>query len=134
MKNLYKYIIPVLFVFANTLNAQAQIFVANGVYSEKTEYSDLDSVFVFCSDLDDAILAAIDSSGHGGYNYSWFKYDESSQDFTIALSGESINIDSTQSEMTGLSSGGYMVELQKSGTTQTYIAWLHNYNSLSVDL
>lgn len=132
MMNL-KYLI-ISFLLISNLNGFGQIS-ASSDFSEKTEYSDSDFVFVFCTDLNDAgTLIATDSTGFGGYYFEWYKYNESTNGFTKILSGISINTDSTSSTITNLANGGYKVVLTNVDTTQEYIAWVYNNNNLSVEI
>lgn len=115
------------------LSGFAQIS-SNADFIEKTEYSDFDSIHVFCtSDLNGGSLIAADSSGIGHYSFEWFKYDEGTNSFNIPLTGFSINTDSTVSTISNLSSGGYKVVLT-ADTVQEYIAWIYNNTNLSIDV
>ena len=106
-------------------------------YSEATEYSDSDYVFVFCTDdINGGSLIADDSTGYGAYNFKWYKFNETTNDFTdtIPTNDFSINLDSTQSAISDLTTGGYKVILTNVDTVQEYIAWVYNVTDKSVQL
>jgi gliding motility-associated-like protein len=104
-------------------------------FSEATEYSDSDFVFVFCTELTDAgELIANDSTGFGAYDFEWFKFNVGTNDFTDVLTDFSINIDSTSSTISNLSNGGYKVVLTNADTIQEYVAWVYNNNDLNVEV
>ncbi len=104
-------------------------------FSEATEYSNSDFVFVFCTDVADAgELIATDSTGFGGYNFEWFKFNEGTNDFTDTIAGFSITADSTVSTISNLDDGGYKVVLTNADTIQEYVAWVYNNNDLSVEI
>ncbi|PLX13491.1 MAG: hypothetical protein C0597_11680 [Marinilabiliales bacterium] len=104
-------------------------------FSQATEYSDSDSIFVYCSDIVGEVqLTANDSTDLGGFDFEWFKYNETTQDFTDIISSFSINNDSTNSTATGLSNGGYKVVLYDGSNTQEYIAWVYQSEQLSVEI
>jgi len=104
-------------------------------FSEATSYSDSDYVFVFCTDdVNGGSLTVKDSTGNGGYDFAWYKFDEVGEDFTIALGTGVVQPGDSISTITGLSSGGYMVTLTNAVPVQTYVAWVYIGNELSVDL
>lgn len=128
-----KYLLS-LFLLILCLSGFGQI-TAPADFHEATEYSDSDYVFVFCTDVTDAgKLIANDSTGFGGYNFEWFKFNESVKDFTDILSDFIINNDSTYSVISGLKNGGYKVILTNADTIQEYIAWVYNNTHLSIEL
>ena len=88
-------------------------------------YTGNDSVFVFYSspgtDTKGSLLAKMPVPGP--YNFDWFRYNTESGDFDISLPGET---GVSQSEISGLPSGGYKVRIwDGSGTDTTFIAWVH---------
>lgn len=130
----YKYLLLLLALVLN-LNGFAQITSATANFFEATEYSDSDYVFVFCSDTEDSgELTASDSTETGSFDYTWYKFDEGTNDFTIELTGLTINNDSTNSTITGLGDGGYKAILTKGAELQEYIAWVYNNNDLTIDI
>lgn len=130
----YKYLL-LLLTLVLSLNGFAQISSATADFFEATEYSDSDYVFVFCSDTEDAgQLRANDSTNTGSFEYTWYTFDESTNDFTTVLTGFTINNDSTNSTVTNLADGGYKVVLTKGTEQQEYIAWVYNNNDLAIDI
>ncbi|MCG8411176.1 MAG: gliding motility-associated C-terminal domain-containing protein [Bacteroidales bacterium] len=108
---------------------------SNANASVATEYSDQDKIFVFCTnDVNGGSLIANDSTSNGKYNFEWFRFNSTTNNFTDAISNYSINTDSTQSTITNLSTGGYKVVLTKPGSTQEYIAWVYINNELTLNL
>ncbi len=104
-------------------------------YSESTKYSDNDKVFVFCSETTSTgSLTADDSTSVGGFDFKWYKYNSATSDFSDAISGFTINNDSTSSTITNLTTGGYKVELTKGVELQEYVAWVYINNELSVEI
>ena len=104
-------------------------------FSEATEYSDSDYVFVFCTDdANGGSLIADDSTGFGGYNFEWYKFNETINDFTDILTGFSINTDSTRSTISNLTTGGYKVVLTNGGSVQEYVAWVYNNLDINVEI
>jgi len=104
-------------------------------FKENTEYSDSDFVFVFCTELTTAgELTANDSTSDGGYVFEWYKFDENTHDFTIVLTGHTVNTDSTSSVISDLEDGGYKVILTKNAEKQEYVAWVYNNNDRNVQL
>jgi len=125
-----------LFVFALTfnLNLFGQI-TSTAKFKEATKYSEHDFVYVFCTDLTNAgELTANDSTSTGGFNVEWYKFDENTHDFTIAVTEYTINTDSTSSTISDLEDGGYKVVLTKGLMQQEYIAWVYNNNDRSIQL
>ncbi|MDA3954157.1 MAG: gliding motility-associated C-terminal domain-containing protein [Bacteroidales bacterium] len=116
------------------INGFSQISSA-ALFSEATEYSDSDFVFVFCTDdANGGSLVAEDSIGFGGYNFEWFKYNELTNDFTDTLTGFSIINNSTRSVISNLANGGYKVVLTKPDTIQEYVAWVYNNTNISIEI
>jgi len=106
-------------------------------FTEATEYSDTDMVFVFCGDeITNLELIANDSTAIGGFDFSWFKFNNTTQDFTDVIDGSSftINNDSTSSRLSDLTNGGYKVVLNDGSSTQEYVAWVYINNELSVQI
>ena len=127
----FRYLL-VTFTLIFSLNGFAQI-TSTADFFEATEYSDSDFVFVFCTDVNNAgELTVNDSTDTGGFDFEWYKFSELTNDFTIALSGFSINNDSTSSTISSLENGGYKVILTKGAEKQQYVAWVYNNNDLSV--
>lgn len=116
------------------MNGLGQIS-ATADFFEATEYSDSDFVFVFCTDdINGGRLTANDSTGIGGYDFEWYKYNEVTNDFTDLLTGSTPNIDSTSSIILGLNNGGYKVVLTNVDTVQEYVAWVYNNMELEVEI
>lgn len=116
------------------INGFAQIS-SPSAYSEATEYSDSNMIFVFCGDqVSSGELIASDSTGSGGFDFTWFKYNGSTQDFTDLVSTFTISNDSTSSTATGLSIGGYKVILNDGSNFQEYIAWIYINNELTIEI
>ncbi|MFO7844153.1 MAG: gliding motility-associated C-terminal domain-containing protein [Bacteroidales bacterium] len=108
---------------------------SNAEFSEATTFDENIKIFVFCTDLTNAgELIANDSTSTGGFDFTWFKFDENSLDFTIALTEYTINNDSSSSGISDLEDGGYKVVLTKGAEEQKYIAWVYNNNDRSVQL
>ncbi len=130
----FKYII-LTFLLLFGLNGYSQISSSIAYYSEATEYSDSDLVFVFCTEnVNGGALVALDSTGYGGYDYKWYKFNTGDLDFTDELTVFSINSDSTSSTITNLTTGGYKVILTNADTTQEYVAWVFNNVGRSVEI
>lgn len=128
-----KYLLLAL-VLIFSMNGFCQIS-ATAVFSEATEYSDSDFVFVFCTDdINGGSLIANDSTGFGGYDFEWYKYNEVTNDFTDLLTGSTPNIDSTSSTILGLNNGGYKVVLTNVDSVQEYVAWVYNNMELEVEI
>ena len=128
-----RYLILFVFVFRG-LMAFSQLS-SGADFSEATQYSENDLVFVFCSDNQSNIsLTATDSTNTGGFDYKWFKYNETELGFTDQITDVNINADSTQSTISGLTQGGYKVVLSKNGDIQEYVAWIYINTELSVEL
>ncbi len=128
LRPVYSKVISLLIVMQISLIGYSQMSSIGANYSDSTNYSPSDSIFVFCSDYNNAgNLIANDSSGIGGYDFEWFKYDTISKDFSILLNH-------TQPAITDLSSGGYKVKLTKGAIIQEYIAWVFNDTALSVNV
>jgi len=109
--------------------------ITSDVGSIKTEYSDSNFIFGFCTDdLNGGSFTAKDSSEYGGYDFEWYKYNDIANDFTDVLVGFNINSDSTESFIDNLSSGGYKVVLTNVDTIQEYIAWVYINDKLSLEL
>ncbi len=127
-----KNLLFIIFVF---LSAKGYSQISSEVeFFEATEYSDSDFVFVFCTDdPNGGSLTVEDSTGNGGYTFSWYKFNEVAEDFTDVLGSGTVIGDSISS-ITGLSAGGYMVTLTNAVPVQTYVAWVYIGNELSVDL
>ena len=105
-------------------------------FSEKTEFADSIEIFVFCTDdINGGSLVAVDSSNNGGYNFTWYEFDETDTTLTKLFAG-SINddVDGKTSTITGLANGGYRVVLTKADTTQEYFAWVYNNVGRSVEI
>ncbi|MFC2151565.1 gliding motility-associated C-terminal domain-containing protein [Bacteroidota bacterium] len=116
------------------LNGFSQIS-AIADFSEATEYSDSDLVFVFCTDITDAgELTANDSTQVGGFDFEWYKFNDVTNRFTDILSGFTISNDSTNSTISNLNNGGYKVILTKGSQKQEYVAWVYNNNELSIEI
>ncbi|MFC2104306.1 gliding motility-associated C-terminal domain-containing protein [Bacteroidota bacterium] len=104
-------------------------------FSEATEYSDSDFVFVFCTDITNAgELTANDSTEVGGFDFEWYKFNYITNNFTDALSGSTISNDSTNSTISDLTNGGYKVTLTKASQKQEYVAWVYNNNELVIEI
>lgn len=128
-----KYIFLILSVLSLTLNSNAQL-TSGADFSGTVEFSDSIYLFTFCSEnLDIGGITATDSTGTGGFDFVWTQFDTISNTFSIPLSS-SINADSTVSTVNSLSSGGYKVQLIKSGIEQEYIAWLFINDRLRVNV
>ncbi len=128
-----RYILIVFFVFV-VLKGNTQI-TAYADFSESTEYSESDKIFVFCTnDENGASLIATDSTGVGGKTYKWYKYDHSSGIFSELLTGISYNADSSANTIVGLSTGGYKVIIKNGSENQQYMAWVYNTTDRSVIL
>lgn len=128
-----KYLLLVL-VLTYSMNGLCQIS-STAEFFEATEYSDSDFVFIFCTDdINGGSLTANDSTGFGGYNFEWYKYNETTNDFTDLLTGSTPNIDSTSSTIQGLNNGGYKVVLTNVDTVQGYVAWVYNNMELEVEI
>jgi gliding motility-associated-like protein len=131
----YRKVFGLLFASLMSLTGYSQISSNNYSYSDTTQYSPADSVFVFCSNHNNARkLIANDSSGVGGYNFEWRKYDTITNNFLSYDKDFYINNDSTQTTISGLPSGGYKVELTKGDTIQKFIAWVFNDTILSINV
>lgn len=129
-----KYLL-LLITWVFSLNSFAQITSVTADFFESTAYSDSDFVFVFCADTEDVgQLRASDSTNTGSFDYIWYKFDESTNDFTTVLTGFTINNDSTNSTINNLGNGGYKAVLSKGAEKQEYIAWVYNNNDLSVEV
>ncbi len=129
-----KYLL-LLITWVFSLNSFAQITSVTADFFEATAYSDSDFVFVFCTDTEDTgELQANDSTGVGGFDFEWYRFSEATHNFTVALTGFSINNDSTNSTITGLENGGYKVVLTKGAEKQEYVAWVYNNNDLNVEV
>ena len=104
-------------------------------FSESTEYSESDKIFVFCTDDENgASLTANDSTGDGGKVYHWYKYDIDSDIFTKVTTGISYNVDSSSNSIVGLSTGGYKVIVTDGIENQQYLAWVYNTIDRYVEL
>ncbi|MCK5028954.1 MAG: gliding motility-associated C-terminal domain-containing protein [Bacteroidales bacterium] len=126
-----------IFVILVLLSATgySQISSEAGFYKVEPNSSDSDSVFVFCTDdLNGGSLTVKDSTGNGGYDFAWYKFEDGTKDFTEVLAGFTVGDGDSTSTITGLSSGGYMVTLTNAVPAQTYVAWVYIGNELSVDL
>lgn len=116
------------------LNSNAQI-TAYANYSESTEYSETDSIFVFCTlDEKGASLIAIDSTGDGGKIYDWYQYESGTGVFNPISTGISYNVDSSQNTIVDLSTGGYKVIIKNGAVEQQYLAWVYNTTDRFVEL
>jgi gliding motility-associated-like protein len=94
-----------------------------------------DSVFVFCTDdVSGGSLTVKDSTGNGGYDFAWYKFNGVSEDFTDALGTGSVQPGDSISILNGIGNGGYMVTLTNAVPEQTYVAWIYIGNELTVDL
>jgi gliding motility-associated-like protein len=128
-----KYLLLVL-VLTYSVNGLCQIS-ATADFFEATEYSDSDFVFVFCTDdINGGSLIANDSTGFGGYDFEWYKYNETTNDFTDLLTGSTLNNDSTSSTIQGLNNGGYKVVLTNVDKVQEYAAWVYINMELEVEI
>lgn len=129
-----KYLVFFLVLIIN-LNGFGQI-TSSGVFSEPTEYSDSVFIFVFCTDIEnEGNLIAEDTTGFGGYDFEWYKFNETTKDFSDLITENiTINNDSTSSIITKLSNGGYKVVLTNVDKIQEYIAWVYNNNDISVEI
>ena len=126
--------ILLFFVLIFSLNGFGQIS-APADFFEATEYSDSDYVFVFCTDnANGGSLIADDSTGLGAYDFEWYKFNETTNNFTDILAGFTINTDSTSSAISNLATGGYKAVLTNADTTQEYVAWIYINDSLSVEI
>lgn len=106
-----------------SLNGISQI-TSTAIFSEPTEYSDSAFIFVFCTDdPNGGSLTANDSTGFGGYDFQWYKYNEGTNDFTDVIVS-TINNDSTSSDISNLTEGGYRVVLTNADSIQEYEAWI----------
>jgi len=123
------------FVLIFSLNGFSQIS-APADFSEATEYSDSDFVFVFCTDdVNGGSLIADDSTGLGGYDFEWYKFNETTNDFSdILVDDISINTDSTSSAISNLATGGYKAVLTNTDTVQEYVAWIYNNTDINVEI
>ena len=128
-----KNLLLIILVFLS-LTAYSQIS-SYADFFEVTEYSDSDYVFVFCTDdINGGSLTVKDSTGNGGYDFAWYKFEDGTKDFTDALGAGSVQPGDSISTITGLSSGGYMVTLTNAVPEQTYVAWVYIGNELSINL
>jgi len=133
MYRLFIFLFTWLFIICES-SAFSQIS-SNADFSEATPFNDSIKIFVFCTDLTNAgELIANDSTLTGGFDFTWYKFDENSHDFTIALTEYTINNDSSSSVISDLEDGGYKVVLTKGAEEQKYIAWVYNNNDRSVQL
>lgn len=126
-------LLAILLIF--NMNVSGQIS-APADFSEATEYSDSDYVFVFCTDdANGGSLVADDSTGFGGYDFKWYKFNETTNNFSDVLVDDiSINTDSTSSAISNLATGGYKVVLTNTDTTQEYVAWIYNNVDINVEI
>lgn len=130
----FKYLLLVL-TLTLSLSGFSQITSVTADFFEATEYSDSDFVFVFCSDTEDVgQIRASDSTNMGSFDFAWYQFNESTNDFTTIVTGFTISDDSTYSIITGLEDGGYKAILTKGAEKQEYVAWVYNNNDITVDV
>lgn len=122
------------FILILSLDGYGQIS-SQADYAEPTEYSDSDFVYVFCTeDVNGGMLIANDSTGIGGYNFEWYKFNEATLSFSDVLEGFSITSDSTSSTISNLTTGGYKVILTKGSIKQEYVGWVLNNVGRKVEI
>jgi len=128
-----RYLILFVFVFRGLI-AFSQLS-SGADFSEAAQYSENDLVFVFCSDNQSNIsLTATDSTNTGGFDFKWYKYNETTLGFTDQITDGNINADSTQSNINNITQGGYKVVLSKAGNVQEYVAWIYMNTERSAQL
>jgi len=101
---------------------QAQITAPTASDQFSTDYSsgyindggENDNVFVFCGNQDEADIGELEVENAGGCSVSWFMFDGVSYQ-PLGLSGTTAS---------GLTSGGYMAQVDCSGTITCYRAWV----------
>lgn len=83
-----------------------------------------DPVFIFCnsSGTQKGTLVAVSPGGTGPYNFSWYKWNNTSKDFSVFVRSDNGVLSST---LTGLDEGGYRVSISDgSGYTAILTGWI----------
>ncbi|PKQ65725.1 hypothetical protein BZG02_01585 [Labilibaculum filiforme] len=112
-------------MFSNV--AFSQITAAKASFRTLTNYTTTvnDSLYVFCDNIGTGIgeLKAASNDGTSGWNFTWTKWDSGTSDFTIPVSVENNQGEST---LTNLSNGLYRVVVEKGSESYTDQAWVLN--------
>lgn len=123
-----------LFIFGLMLTYVANAQITSSGQAVDSEYADTVKIFGFCTGMvDGGELIANDSTGIGGYEYQWYKFNSTTNLFDPIGTGV-LNNDSTQSVLSNLSDGGYKVVLSNGPQPQEYMAWIHIYDELELEL
>ncbi|MDT8400149.1 MAG: gliding motility-associated C-terminal domain-containing protein [Bacteroidales bacterium] len=119
----------ILIIFlALTLTANAQITAPGSGATRYTNYistGNNDPVFIFCNYLGNTTghLVADSPGGSAPFDFVWTKWDESVSAFSIPVAQHN---DVLSSEISGLSEGGYRVEISDgTGYSTALTAWVH---------
>lgn len=129
-----KLYIPIL-LLTSSLIANAQITAPGSSATRFTGYLSTglnDPVFIFCNSSGSTTgqLTASSPGGTPPYDYTWTRWDETSSAFSIPVTQE---LGVVTSEISGLSEGGYRVEISDgSGYDTALTAWVHLDKPLSV--
>lgn len=114
------------FMVSTTLQAQLSAPGSNG--SDETNYpafSEIDSIFIFCTtnDFEEVGRLRITTNLQGTKTFLWEKYNSSTADFEFYFSESS---DSQNSEISGLTDGGYRITVTQAANTEINRAWVFN--------
>ncbi len=83
-----------------------------------------DPIFIYCSTtgMETGTLSTSVTGGGGPYTFSWFRWSETTNNFSDAIKTDS---DVTSSTINNLVEGGYKVEIDSAGFSDTsYVAWI----------
>lgn len=83
-----------------------------------------DPIFIYCSNTgtETATLTCSVTESGGPYSFSWYQWNEISKDFSAFLK---IDTDVSTSTAINLAEGGYKVEIDSAGISDTsYVAWV----------
>lgn len=121
--------LTVFFAFAS-IGVEAQIFAPNSDQAQPTAYTNgmpNDEIFIFCSpdangNLVQGELTVFPSLNPPGYTFEWGRYDENTFSYMPILNESGVPF----STITGLTSGGYRVNIMNSnGQIETFKAWVY---------
>ena len=108
----------------------AQITAHKASLTAQTDYSDPviseNSIFVFCDNIGTGVgeLIANSADGTSGWTFTWTKWDVGTGDYTIPVT---VEVNQSESTLTNLTDGLYKVVISKTGETdEEGQAWVLN--------
>ncbi|MBN2166432.1 MAG: gliding motility-associated C-terminal domain-containing protein [Marinilabiliaceae bacterium] len=114
--NRFALLLTIIFGYTLFANVNSQIIAPSAKYIGLTNYSSgkQDSIYFFLSETD---IELICSNSVIGNNFSWYKYDLSTDNWGTSSIGNTFSL-------SNISDGGYKVEVTNNGTTSKYICWV----------